>query len=193
MNKNKVEFGLSNVHIMFEKETGWDAPKAMPGAVTFSPELKTDETTFCADDIAYYSDVSGSTITGDLTMALFPEWFLAGALGAKTTEKGGIFFPTDSIKKRFCIWFEGKGDKNKVRRVFLSASAGPVKEEYKTLEDKKDIKTQVVPITVIGLPVGTGGTMVTNFNAYEGDPLYTALETGLPDFKSLVLTDIAGV
>ena len=108
-NKNKVEFGLSNVHVAIEKGDGWDVPKHIPGAVTFTPSAESDDFHFYADDGDYYNESTDNGYSGELSMALLPDWFLGAVLGYKKLEDGGIVEIKNAPKKRF---FSQDGLKN---------------------------------------------------------------------------------
>ena len=86
MSKNKVTFGLRNVHIAFvdtesETQPAWAEPIKIPGAVNFTPSPEGDTNTFYADDEPYFVVSSNNGYTGDLEMANFPDEVLAEALG----------------------------------------------------------------------------------------------------------------
>ena len=152
-NKNKVEFGLSNVHVAIEKGDGWDVPKHIPGAVIFTPSAESDDFHFYADDGDYYNESTDNGYSGKLSMALLPDWFLGSVLG--------------------------KGDKEKTRHMFINCGAGKPTEEFKTLEDKKEVRVQTMPITVSG-DLESG---VIKLKYRESDTGYSTLFTKIPDFK----------
>lgn len=178
-NKNKVEFGLSNVHVAIEKGDGWDVPKHIPGAVTFTPSAESDDFHFYADDGDYYNESTDNGYSGELSMALLPDWFLGSVLGYKKLDDGGIVEIKNAPKKRFCLIFEGKGDKEKTRHMFINCGAGKPTEEFKTLEDKKEVRVQTMPITVSG-DLESG---VIKLKYRESDTGYSTLFTKIPDFK----------
>ena len=51
------------------------APRAIPGAVSISLDAEGDSTPFYADGIVYFRSVANNGYSGDLQMALIPEWF----------------------------------------------------------------------------------------------------------------------
>lgn len=167
--KNKVEFGMSNVHIALENEGGWDKPIHVPGAVSYTPEAEAEDFHFYADDGDYYNEYTDNGYTGELTMALLPDWFLGGALGYQKSADGGIVEIKNAPKKRFCLIFDAKGDKHGRRFMFINCGAGKPTEEFKTLEDKKEVRVSVIPITVSG-DLKSGWTKVAYLpedNGYE--------------------------
>ena len=82
-NKNKVKFGLKNVHVA-KMTVGTDAqgnetysyanPKAWPGAVSLSMDAQGGLTPFYADNKKYFVTYSHTGYEGDLESALVPDW-----------------------------------------------------------------------------------------------------------------------
>jgi len=90
--KNKVKFGLTNVH--YAKINDWvtDAsganltpvyvdPVRLPGAVSISIDANGENENFYADDIVYYVISNNSGYEGDLEIALIPTDFSTDILG----------------------------------------------------------------------------------------------------------------
>lgn len=194
MNKNKVEYGLKNVHISVEASSGaWSVPKAMMGAVSFTPDTESDGTQFYADDQLYFTEENETSVKGELEMALFPDWFLGDILGYKKTADGGIAQILGAKKKKFILMFEGDGDKNQNRFIYLNCGAGALKEDFKTNEKGKTVKVQKVSITAEGLDMGTPKQKVVKMRYASDDTGYATLFTKAPDFKSVTLSAIEGV
>ena len=67
--KNKVKFGLSNVHIAKITEADgvitYGTPFAMPGAISLTADPAGDTTPFYADNIKYYIATSNQGYEGD--------------------------------------------------------------------------------------------------------------------------------
>ena len=92
--KNKVKFGLKNVHyaLLQEGEEGaitYGTPVPMPGAVSMSLAPQGDTNTFYADNIAYYVSTANNGYQGDLEIAVIPDSFRTDVLGetVDTTSK----------------------------------------------------------------------------------------------------------
>ena len=80
---NKVKYNLKNVHAAKLTETADDggtpvfayaAPKAIPGAVSISLDAEGETSPFYADGIVYFRSVTNNGYSGDLEIALIPEW-----------------------------------------------------------------------------------------------------------------------
>ena len=80
---NKVKYNLKNVHAAKMTETVTDGvttftyatPKAIPGAVSISLDAEGESSPFYADGIVYFRTVTNNGYSGDLEIALIPEWF----------------------------------------------------------------------------------------------------------------------
>ena len=80
---NKVKYNLKNVHaakLTTEVVDGvtnysYATPKAIPGAVSLSLDAEGESSPFYADGIVYFRTYANNGYSGDLEIALIPEWF----------------------------------------------------------------------------------------------------------------------
>ena len=77
---NKIKYNLKNVHAakLTKGPDGaykYEVPKAIPGAVSISLDAEGDSSPFYADGIVYFRSTSNNGYSGDLEIALIPEWF----------------------------------------------------------------------------------------------------------------------
>ena len=93
---NKVKYNLKNVHAAKLTETvsssgettfSYESPKAIPGAVSISLDAEGESTPFYADGIVYFRSVTNNGYSGDLEIALIPEWFRTEILQEKLDGK----------------------------------------------------------------------------------------------------------
>lgn len=153
---NKVEFGISNLHvgtynIASDGSVTLGAPYHQKGAVGFAPSPNSERNPFSADDIIYWSDYSDEIIEGDLTVALFDDTFKTQFLGYVALTNGGLASVKNATKPNIYIAFEVKGDVEKRRVIFYNCSTGPITREYATIEDgTRTPVTESIPVTVIG-------------------------------------------
>lgn len=175
---NKVEFGISNLHVGTYTENNGTVTLGTPyhqkGAVSFSPEEQSEATNFYADDIIYWSGYSGGTFEGDLEVALFDDEFKSQFLGYKALKNGGLANVKNATKPSVYIAFEVKGDALKRRVIMYNCSLGGITREYNTIEENKEPTTETLAVTVTG-DNNTGVSMATFKPDDAGyDTLFTA-------------------
>lgn len=160
---NKVEFGISELHVCTytvddQGVVTLGTPYHQKGAVSFSPEENSEQNTFHADNIAYWSGYSGGSIEGDLEVAMFDDEFKTQFLGYRTLTNGGLANVKNATKPNVAIFFQVEGD-NESRRVALyNCSLGAITREYNTIEENKEPATETLGVTCIG-DNATGVTM----------------------------------
>ena len=153
---NKVKFNLKNVHAakLTEKEEGgstkfeYGVPKAIPGAVSISLDAEGESSPFYADGIVYFRSVTNNGYSGDLEMALIPEWFRTEILQEKLDAKG-VLVENSSVAEsvKFALLFEFDGDINAIRHVLYNCSASRPSIESETKEDTIEPGTETLSIT----------------------------------------------
>ena len=158
--KNKVRFGLSNVH--YAKITSYDkdgvptyeTPVRLPGAVNLSLDASGESEPFYADNIVYYVCNNNSGYEGDLEVALVTTEFATDILGEKLDSNGVIVECNDAEPAEFALFFEFQGDKNKIRHVLHRCSVTRPSTESGTTEDSKEVKTDTLSIKATALENG---------------------------------------
>lgn len=154
---NKVKYNLKNVHAAKLKETvsssgeitfSYENPKAIPGAVSISLDAEGESTPFYADGIVYFRSVTNNGYSGDLEIALIPEWFRTEILQEKLDGKGVLVENTnigESVK--FALLFEFDGDVNSIRHVMYNCTASRPSIESETKEDTIEPGTEKLSLT----------------------------------------------
>lgn len=160
---NKVEFGISNLYIgtytvAANNTVTLGTPYHQAGAVSFSPEAKTEQNVFYADNIAYWSGYSGGTLEGDLEVAMFDDAFKTQFLGYVTLTNGGLASVKNATKPNVYIAFQVEGDAESRRVILYNCSLGAITREYSTIEESKEPVTETIAVTCIG-DNATGVTM----------------------------------
>ncbi len=178
MAKNKVEFGISNLHVgtytvADDGTVTMGTPYHQKGAVSFSPEQDSDNNVAYADDIAYWSEYTEGPFEGDLEVMIFDDEFKTQFLGYVTTNKGGLGQVKNATKPSVYIAFEVKGDKEKRRCIFYNCSLGAIKREYNTIEENKEPVTETIGVTC----TGDNETGLTKETLKPGDTGYATLFT----------------
>lgn len=151
---NKVEFGISELHVGTYTESGGTVtlgtPYAQKGAVSFSPEVQSEKNDFYADNIVYWSGYSGGSIEGDLEVAMFDDAFKTQFLGYKALTNGGLANVKNPTKPNVYIAFQVEGDDESRRVIFYNCTLGDINRSYNTIEESKEPTTETLPITCIG-------------------------------------------
>lgn len=90
---NKVKYNLKNVHAakLTRGEDGsftYSKPKAILGAVSINLDAEGDSSPFYADGIVYFRSTANNGYSGDLEIALIPEWFRTEILKEELDNNG---------------------------------------------------------------------------------------------------------
>ena len=154
--KNKVKFNLKNVHAAKLTETVTDGvttfsygtPKAIPGAVSISLDAEGESSPFYADGIVYFRSVTNNGYSGDLEIALVPEWFRTEILQEALDSKGVLVEKSDNKESvKFALLFEFDGDVNCIRHVLYNCTSSRPSIESETKEDTIEPGTETLSIT----------------------------------------------
>ena len=153
---NKVKYNLKNVHAAKMTETVTDGaasftyakPKAIPGAVSISLDAEGESSPFYADGIVYFRSVTNNGYSGDLEIALIPEWFRTEIL-QETLDGKGVLVENSGVGEsvKFALLFEFDGDVNVIRHVLYNCSASRPSIESETKEDTIEPGTETLSIT----------------------------------------------
>ena len=190
-NVNKIKYGLKNVHAAIQTETDgvytYATPAAIPGAVSLSLEAQGEASSFYADDCEYYVSAGNNGYSGDLEIALIPEWFRTDIL-QETKDSNGVLVETSDGKQavKFALLFEFAGDVNAVRHVMYNCTVARPAVGSQTKEENIEPQTESLTITSKPRTDGlvkskTGDTTATA--TYEGwytDVYVPTIETATP-------------
>ena len=177
---NKVKYNLKNVHAAKLTETVVDnettftygTPKPIPGAVSISLDAEGESNPFYADGIVYFRSVTNNGYSGDLEMALIPEWFRTEILQEELDGKGVLVEKSTNLESvKFALLFEFDGDVNCIRHVLYNCTSSRPSIESETKEDAIEPGTEKLSITADPRADGlvkarTGDT--TNAATYAG-------------------------
>lgn len=152
---NKVEFGISELHVGTytvddQGVVTLGTPYHQPGAVSFSPEEQSENNTFYADNIAYWSGYSGGTFEGDLEVAKFSDEFKTQFLGYVALTNGGLANVKNAAKPNVYIAFQVEGDAESRRVILYNCALGVIGREFATIEENKEPATETLGVTCTG-------------------------------------------
>lgn len=153
MGNNKVKYNLKNVHaaILKRSEDGgytYGTPKPIPGAVSISLDAEGDTSPFYADGIVYFRSTANNGYSGDLEIALIPEWFRTEIL-KEALDKNGVLVESSDVTEmeKFALLFEFDGDVKCIRHVLYNCVASRPSIESETKEDKIEPGTEKLSLT----------------------------------------------
>lgn len=150
--KNKVKFGLSNVHIakMSVGEDGaitFGVPFPILGAVSLSLDAEGDSEPFYADNMKFWESFANNGYSGDLEVAKLPEQFETEILGQKKDKNGAIIENINDTISPFAFMFQIEGDQTGTRFCYYNTTVSRPSTEANTTEDTKTPNTDTLSIT----------------------------------------------
>lgn len=150
---NKVKYNLKNVHAakLTKTEDGkytYATPQPIPGAVSISLDAEGDSSPFYADGIVYFRSTANNGYSGDLEIALIPEWFRTDIL-KETLDKNGVLIESSKVTEmeKFALLFEFDGDVRCIRHVLYNCTASSPSIESETKEDTIEPGTEKLSLT----------------------------------------------
>lgn len=153
---NKIKYNLKNVHAAKLTESVVDgavkytyaAPQAIPGAVSISLDAEGDSSPFYADGIVYFRSVANNGYSGELEIALIPEWFRTDILQETLDSNGVLVEKSDQAESvKFALLFEFDGDVHAIRHVMYNCTASRPSIESETKEDTIEPGTEKLSLT----------------------------------------------
>ena len=178
---NKVEFGLSSLHVgTYTVAAGGTVTLGTPyhqaGAVSMTLDAESEENSFFADNVKYWSGYTDNGFTGSIEVARFDTDFKTQFLGYQTLTDGGVAQIKGATKPLCYVCWQAEGDVEARRCIMYGVSLGAIAREFSTIEESKEPVTESIDITVTG-DNGTGIVM-TSYKPTDSD--YATLFTNPP-------------
>ena len=185
---NKIKYNLKKVYAAVLTKTGdeytYATPKAIPGAVSMSLDAEGEASPFYADGIVYFRSSANNGYSGDLEIALIPEWFRSEVLQEKQdTNKVFVETADNSEPVYFALLFEFDGDQKAIRHVLYNCSVSKRPTiDSKTKEDSIEPGTETLSISADPREDGlvkarTGDDTTSSVYSAWYDSVYTPTST----------------
>lgn len=182
MPKNKIKYNLKNVHVAVctkvtdavtgEVSYSYATPIALPGAVNLSLSAEGESSPFYADGIVYYRAVNNNGYSGDLEIALVPDWFRTLILKERKDENGVLIEKSDlSEAVTFALLFEFDGDVRCIRHVMYNCTISSRPEV--SSQTKEDSITPVTESLSISADPRTDGLVKSKTSDDVTSEVYT--------------------
>ena len=177
MAENKVEFGISKLHVgTYTDNDGvvtLGTPYAQAGAVSLTIEPEGDSNKFYADNVIYYAGYSDNGFSGSIEVAKFDDDFKKNFLSYIELDDGGLGMVKGATRPNVYIIGQSEGNAESRRFILYNVSLGGIQREYNTIEEDKEPVTETIDITVTGDNT-TGLTLVSYKPADSGfDSIFT--------------------
>lgn len=149
---NKVKYNLKSVYaaVLSVSQDGsytYGTPKPINGAVSISLNAEGNSSPFYADGIVYFRSSSNNGYSGQLEMALIPEWFRIEVLKEKSDANGVLIERSDTTEtEHFALLFEFDGDIRGIRHVLYNCSASRPAIESKTKTETIEPGTEILTL-----------------------------------------------
>lgn len=158
---NKVHYDLTNVHVAsltIDLEGGtvsFGTPKRMLGAISMDLSAQGDQVKLRADGIDYYVSNSNNGYSGDLNLAMVPDWFRQEYLGDTLSEKDKVLVESAQAEpKPFALLYEFLGDVSHRRHCLYNTTAARPNIKGENKDNQKEADTESLSLTSLPLPDG---------------------------------------
>lgn len=189
--ENKVRFGLSNLHVFFKTDEGWEAPIAIPGVTECSRTSQVNSNDFYADNVLYFR---ANADTGDeitVTTAFFPDEVKARMLGWAIDSKGALVRVVDGSPEEFAMAYQIEGDKKPRAKVVYSCVASVPNESATTKGENIEVQTEQLTIRSKAIEVADRITVDAVLNQSEDPEAFASFFEAvyIPDYASTNTTN----
>lgn len=191
MPKNKVRYGLENLHFAYMKQDGeWETPIHIPGLVGFNANPDENDVEFYADNIKYYFRKVNNGYTGDVETALIPDEVLAEVLGWIIDSSDVLVEVSDAKARPFALLAQIQGDAKNRRFVYYNCQGGRPGQSSTTQGSSADPQTETMPLEI--LPIRVGENYLVKAVAEQGTAAYANWFNNVyqPDGSTIVVNKV---
>lgn len=181
MSENKVHYDLTNVHVApvtFDEtthEATFGAPVPLPGAISMDLSAQGNMTKLRADSMDYYRTYSNNGYSGNLNLAMVPDWFREAHLGDTISAKDKVLVENaNGENKPFALLYEFLGDSAHRRHVLYNCVANRPNIKAENKDNQRDADTESLALTSMPLP---NGNVKASTTAETPDAVYQAWNT----------------
>ena len=184
--KNKVRFGLKNVHVCSITENAgsitYGTPAAWKGAKLLTLDPEGDTNTYYADNTAYFTTNTNNGYSGRLEMSEIPEEIEKMIFNTVTTEEGNLAEDANLLPNNVALMFQFEGDVSATKHIFFKVVFARPNVEGETKEESTDPKTTSMDIKAV--PVEQGDHQWVKSKCRKGDTNYDKFFTTAPTLPS---------
>lgn len=148
---NKIKYGIKNVYyavatIATDGTATYATPVALSGAVSLSLEPQGDNTTFYADNIAYWVGNGNNGYSGTLELARVPESFETDVLGMVEDAKDVLVENMNASIVHFALLYQFEGDDKATKHVMYNCTCTRTAEAGTTKGESIEPQTETLNI-----------------------------------------------
>lgn len=184
--KNKVRYGLRNVHVCPITENAgsitYGTPVAWKGAKSLTLDPEGDTNTYYADNTAYFTTNTNNGYSGSLEMSEIPEEIEKMIFNTVTTEEGNLAEDANLLPNNVALMFQFEGDVSATKHIFFKVVFARPNVEGETKEESTDPKTTSMDIKAV--PVEQGDHQWVKSKCRKGDTNYDEFFTTAPTLPS---------
>lgn len=191
--KNKVRFGLKNVHVCSITESAgsitYGTPTAWKGAKSLTLDPEGDTNTYYADNTAYFTTNTNNGYSGSLEMSEIPEEIEKMIFNTVTTEEGNLAEDANVLPNNVALMFQFEGDVSATKHIFYKVVFARPNVEGETKEESTDPTTTSMDITAV--PVEQGDHQWVKSKCRKGDTNYDEFFTTAPTLPTPKAGEVA--
>lgn len=191
--KNKVRYGLRNVHVCAITENAgaitYNTPVAWKGAKSLTLDPEGDTNTYYADNTAYFTTNTNNGYSGSLEMSEIPEEIEKMIFNTVTTEEGNLAEDANVLPNNVALMFQFEGDVSATKHIFYKVVFARPTVEGETKEESTDPTTTSMDITAV--PVEQGDHQWVKSKCRKGDTNYESFFTTAPTLPSPKASEVS--